>query len=158
MTEKDPEQPERASLDVQTEVHFRLIERLAESEKQHRELLAELPDVVFRLDESGCVRFLNEAWSAQLGYEIDSTLGQDLTEFIHAGDREKWVGLVLPAGKTSEPDRDRVVRFIDKMLIYQMTCSGQENSSFSRMAQPRTLTTIDPLRCSTRALKYLHTC
>ena len=113
MKEKDPEQPERASLDVQTEVHFRLIERLAESEKQHRELLAELPDVVFRLDESGCVRFLNEAWSAQLGFEIDSTLGQELTEFIHRGDREKWVGLVLPAGKTSEPDRDRVVRFID---------------------------------------------
>jgi len=52
--------------DREAEAQYLLIERIAASEKRHREILAELPEIVILLDEEGCIRFVNEAWERLL--------------------------------------------------------------------------------------------
>ena len=61
--------------DVAAEAQYRLIERLAESERRHREILTYLPEVVVRLEADGVISFLNAAWSRILGHEVDDSIG-----------------------------------------------------------------------------------
>ena len=53
--------------DVAAEAQNRLIERLAVSEKRHREILDELPEVVILLDSNGCVDYVSSAWQRLMG-------------------------------------------------------------------------------------------
>ena len=103
----------RVETDIAAEVQYRLVEELAESERRHRELLADLPDIVLRLGESGEVRYVNDAWNSLLGHAVDDVIGTDVTSFILEGDRQKWAGLVLPVGADVREEIDRVVRFHD---------------------------------------------
>jgi PAS domain S-box-containing protein len=72
--------------ELHTQIQYRLIEQLSESEKRYRELVESLYEVVFETDSSGRLTFLNSAWTYHLGYTVIETLGVKLEKLIHADD------------------------------------------------------------------------
>lgn len=89
----DKKQPGSGLIDAATLTNYRLVNRLAESERQHRELLNELPDVVVRLNGEGQITFINQAWHHRFGHDPDEAIGQTLSSFIHAEDRAEFHAL-----------------------------------------------------------------
>ena len=54
--------------ELHTQIQYRLIEQLAESEQRYRQLVENLREIVFRIDNKGNLTFLNFAWKETLGY------------------------------------------------------------------------------------------
>ncbi|MHB9132935.1 MAG: bifunctional diguanylate cyclase/phosphodiesterase [Armatimonadota bacterium] len=59
-------------------------------------ILALLPDVVFQTDTTGHWTFLNQAWTAQLGYPVKESLGTSSLTYLHPDDHEKCFALFVP--------------------------------------------------------------
>ncbi len=49
---------------------------------EHTQLLGQLSSVVMELDETGHIRFLNNAWKTLTGFSIKQSLGRNIMEFI----------------------------------------------------------------------------
>ncbi|MBT9314693.1 PAS domain S-box protein [Leptothoe spongobia TAU-MAC 1115] len=76
--------------ELHTQIQYRLIEKLTESERRYRELVESLREIVFECDRNGCLIFLNKAWTEILGYSTQESLGQQLESFILETDRGTW--------------------------------------------------------------------
>lgn len=74
--------PDEMTNELNTQIHYRLIEKLSESERRYRELVESLREIVFKCDPSGCFTFLNRAWTETLGYNIAESLSQPLSNFL----------------------------------------------------------------------------
>ena len=64
-------------------------EALTASEVKYRSVVENIKEVVFQTDELGHWTFLNPAWTAVTGYEVQSTLGTFFIEYVHEEDREQ---------------------------------------------------------------------
>ena len=60
----------------------RLAEKIAVSERQYRNVVNSLSEVVFRADVDGRWSFLNPAWSAITGHDVHASLGRPFTDFV----------------------------------------------------------------------------
>ncbi|EDV18782.1 uncharacterized protein TRIADDRAFT_62746, partial [Trichoplax adhaerens] len=89
----DPNQQSQADIDneLSTQIQYRLIEKLSESEKRYRTLIENLKEVVFECNASGEFTLLNRAWTVTLGYPIKSSLGKSPQEFLVPEDRTVWI-------------------------------------------------------------------
>ncbi len=76
--------------ELHTQIQYRLIEKLTESERRYRELLGNLREVVFECAADGQLSFVNRAWTETLGYPVQETLGEPLSLFIHPDDQGTW--------------------------------------------------------------------
>ncbi|MDB5959115.1 MAG: hypothetical protein JWP59_409, partial [Massilia sp.] len=65
----------------------RLAEKIAVSERQYRNVVNSLSEVVFRADAKGRWSFLNPAWTAITGYDVAASLGRPFTDFVHPRSR-----------------------------------------------------------------------
>lgn len=63
--------------------------RIDRSEKLHRFLVDASPDIIFILDQSGCVSFINDRLQSLLGLEGKVVLGRHFSRLVHAHDRER---------------------------------------------------------------------
>ncbi len=52
----------------------------------YNDLINQLHEIVFQLDEFGCIRFMNAAWEKITGYTQEETLGRNLQGWIHTDD------------------------------------------------------------------------
>jgi len=68
--------------EVQAQIHYRLIERLSESERRYRALVENLGHPVLQCDLSGRLDYLNSAWYGLTGHDPESSLGRSLVEFV----------------------------------------------------------------------------
>lgn len=81
---------DRATLhELNTQIQYRLIEKLSESERRYRELVESLREIVFKCDPAGGFTFLNPAWAETLGYSIAESLNLPLISFLHPDDRNR---------------------------------------------------------------------
>jgi len=64
-------------------------EVLAENEKQYRNLVNNLREVVFESDAEGRFVFLNQSWQALTGYTTEESLGRSGVDFLHPNDKAK---------------------------------------------------------------------
>ncbi len=99
--------------DLNVEFQYRLIEQLAETRRNSNEVMSFISDVVFRLDSSQKVLFLNKAWETCLGLSIESASGTLMSEHVFDEDRERWEEILQsdpaqPEGVGAEP----VIRFM----------------------------------------------
>ncbi|MBX2865081.1 MAG: PAS domain S-box protein [Leptolyngbyaceae cyanobacterium MAG.088] len=92
--------------ELHTQIQYRLIEQLTESERRYRELVESLREIVFECDLDGCFVFLNKAWTEILGYSIQESLGQSLEDFILDADRDVWRSALL-----QQTEEDLELRF-----------------------------------------------
>jgi len=64
-------------------------EKMLESEGKYRNLLENLPDVIYSLDRNAKVTAVNLPAKSFFGYKIDEVLGKDFSIFIHPEDKER---------------------------------------------------------------------
>ncbi|MFK7845442.1 MAG: ATP-binding protein [Rhodothermales bacterium] len=67
-------------LELQEQVALQAV--IKESENRYRSVVEGIHDVVFKLDASGRVAFVNPAWKTVLGYELNQTIGRHINEFL----------------------------------------------------------------------------
>ncbi len=60
-------------------------ETLRESEEKHRTLLEAIPDIVYKIDPEGVIRFINESIES-LGYRPEELIGKHFSVLIHPDD------------------------------------------------------------------------
>ncbi len=66
-------------------------EALRESEQKYRELIENLNEVVYSMDEKGTVTYLSPGVISFLGYRPEEIIGQTFSEFIHPEDRKRMI-------------------------------------------------------------------
>jgi two-component system, NtrC family, sensor kinase len=80
--------------ELHTQIQYRLIEKLSESERRYRELVESLREIVLKCDQSGCFTFLNRAWTDTLGYNTAESLDRPLTSFLYPEDHDRGLQLL----------------------------------------------------------------
>lgn len=72
----------------------RIQEQLAESEYRYRELVENIPQLVWLSSPDGSVEYFNQRWINYTGIELEKTLGWDWQQVVHPDDQpeaaEKW--------------------------------------------------------------------
>ncbi|MBM4446488.1 MAG: PAS domain S-box protein [Chloroflexi bacterium] len=61
-------------------------EALLESEEKYRDLVEDLPDVVFAVDQNGALTYLSPAVESMTGYSASELMGRTFAEFLHPED------------------------------------------------------------------------
>lgn len=80
--------------DLTTQIQYRLIEKLSESEKRYRDLVENLREIVFKCDRTGKILFLNRAWTKTLGYSVAECNNALLISFIVPGDQQTFAQML----------------------------------------------------------------
>src|SRR5690606_31912867 len=68
---------------TERKIHEKL---LADNEKQYRDLINNLNDVIFETDDKGHFTFLNRAWEDLTGYTVAESIGQRGADFVFQED------------------------------------------------------------------------
>ena len=76
--------------ELHTQIQYRLIEKLTESERRYRELVESLREIVFECDRQSHLTFINKAWTEVLGYSVEDSKGRKLEDFIDQSDTAAW--------------------------------------------------------------------
>jgi len=92
-----PVKAESLLLSVEGVLHKKRLEKAVEqmhlklglSEKRHRFIVENSPDIIYMLDEDGNFSFVNERTSSLLGYSPDEMVGRYFADFIHPEDLER---------------------------------------------------------------------
>ena len=66
----------------------RSAEALDASEVKYRSMVENIKEVIFQMNEFGHWTFLNPAWTAVTGFEVQATIGTFFLEYLHEEDRE----------------------------------------------------------------------
>jgi diguanylate cyclase (GGDEF)-like protein/PAS domain S-box-containing protein len=69
--------------------HVLLTARLEQSERLHRFLVENSPDLIYTLDPNGCFTFTNDRFESLLGYSRDQLKGCHYTAIVHDEDAAK---------------------------------------------------------------------
>ena len=64
-------------------------EALDASEGKYRSVVENIKEIIFQMDEFGQWTFLNPAWTALTGFEVQQTLGTFFLEYLHEEEREQ---------------------------------------------------------------------
>ncbi|AFY32918.1 ATP-binding protein [Calothrix sp. PCC 7507] len=83
-----------ADNELHTQIQYRLIEQISESERRYRELVENLREIVFKCDKSGNITLLNKAWTLTLGYGSAECLNRPIDDYLHAEDRDLWLSFL----------------------------------------------------------------
>jgi PAS domain S-box-containing protein len=94
--------PRSPASEVQTQIHYRLVERLSESERRHRALVESLRDPVLQCDAAGRLEYLNHAWSELTGRDRESSLGRSFLDFVEPADLPRVEKALGAAGAAEE--------------------------------------------------------
>ncbi|WP_051958438.1 PAS domain S-box protein [Janthinobacterium sp. RA13] len=135
----------------------RMAETIAKSEREYRNVVNSLNEVVFRTDVHGAWTFLNPAWHTITGFDAADSLGKSVLQFIDARDRERAAaGLYQLLGGQVDSMRhearyvtsDGNVRWID-------VCARAERDGLGRLAGiTGSLTDITERRLAARELRH----
>lgn len=76
--------------ELQVQTQYALIEKLSKSQQAHTKLMSLLDECIFECDKSFILKYLNPAWSRQLGYNNSDLLGRALPELLHEKSMESF--------------------------------------------------------------------
>lgn len=85
--------------------HQDMQRRLSRSERLHRFLVNNSPDIIFILDQQGCFSFINSKVESLLGYRRSDLLGVHITRIVDAEDQEKARYFFEHAHTTNDSER-----------------------------------------------------
>jgi PAS domain S-box-containing protein len=72
----------------------RVHKEIAESEQRFRNLSDNTPDIIYRLDDKGTIRYVNQAWKEILGHDKATLEGKCLCDFLGTTDRKTFTGTI----------------------------------------------------------------
>ena len=83
--------------DLAVQAHYKLVEKLAESEHRFRELVELQQDIVFRCSTAGILEYVSPSVEDVLGVAAHSCVGIPLTDLLESGDAEaaRQIQLIL---------------------------------------------------------------
>ena len=124
--------------ELHTQIQYKLIDQLSESERRYRELVDNLREIIFKCDLLGNVIFLNRALTATLGYHSEDVKGNPLENIIDPSDRSIWKDILANIVTARVCNVCQEIRFIHQnnsivWLELSMQCSGQVDVSGSLM-------------------------
>ncbi|WP_409026481.1 PAS domain S-box protein [Janthinobacterium sp. SUN098] len=135
----------------------RMAETIAKSEREYRNVVNSLNEVVFRTDLRGAWTFLNPAWHTITGFDAADSLGKHILQFVDARDRERAAaGLAQLLGGQVDSMRHEAryvtrngdVRWID-------VCARAERDGLGQLAGiTGSLTDITERRQAARELRH----
>ncbi len=64
-------------------------EKLAQREREYRQLVNNLREVIFKTDTQGLLTFLNDRWKDYMGYPAYESLGKHFTKYLKAPEKQK---------------------------------------------------------------------
>jgi PAS domain S-box-containing protein len=88
--------------------------RISESEKQYREVVESVREVMFQTDATGRWTYLNRAWEEITGFPVSDTLGDVFLEYVHPEDRERNIQCFTPLIERQKDYCRHTVRFLTK--------------------------------------------
>lgn len=100
--------------EIQAQIYHRFMEEITAVEKRHRDLVENLQEAVFRLNTEGYFIFLNNAWTANLGYAIEDTLNKPLHDFLHPEDRQRVLAMMSAARSAEIIQQHKEIRLYHK--------------------------------------------
>ena len=62
-------------------------------DEQYRDMIQNLPQVVFEIDMNGCWSFLNASWTLFSGFKVDECIGSSYMDYVHPQDRSRCKGV-----------------------------------------------------------------
>jgi PAS domain S-box-containing protein len=74
-------------IDITDRIHFE--RALRESEKKYRELVENINEVVYSIDENGIINYISPVVETFYGYKPSELAGRKFIDFIHEDDRER---------------------------------------------------------------------
>ena len=92
----------------------RLADKIANSERQYRNVVNSLSEVVFRADPRGRWSFLNPAWSAITGYDVGASLGRSFTDYVDPRARDAAFAVFLGIVRGSGDSARHLTRYITR--------------------------------------------
>lgn len=103
-------QQKRIALEQEIEERKKTEANLRKSEEQYRNLIEEINDVVFSVNEQGVITFISPLIAQIAGYAPDDILGRPFIEFIHEDDLVRIQGMFtkLKTGHI-EPSEYRII-------------------------------------------------
>lgn len=69
--------------------HALMTSRLEQSERIHRFMVENSPDLIYTLDQNGCFTFVNSRFESMLGYMREELMGQPYIAIVHEDDVAK---------------------------------------------------------------------
>lgn len=142
-----------SSAELQAQIQYRLVNKLAESERRYRELLENLPEIVLTCDVAGQYIFLNQAWNRVLGHDIKVCLGRSMIEFLHADDQAQcldWLAQIQ-AGQTISGQELRFHHMDGRVLWLEFSARSDGPESISG-----SLTNITPRKQAEQSMLRLN--
>jgi two-component system, sensor histidine kinase and response regulator len=135
----------------------RMAETIAKSEREYRNVVNSLNEVVFRTDVHCAWTFLNPAWHTITGFAIAESMGKSVLQFIDARDRER-AGVDLAQLLAGQVDSMRhEARYITKdgNVRWVDVCARAEHDGQGRLAGiTGSLTDITERRLAARDLQH----
>ena len=135
----------------------RMAATIAKSEREYRNVVNSLNEVVFRTDVHGAWTFLNPAWQAITGFDAADSLGRSVLQFIDARDRERVAaGLSqLLDGKVDSMRHEARYVTCDGGVRWIDVCARAERDGLDRLAGiTGSLTDITERRLAARELRH----
>ncbi len=92
---------------------------LARSEENYRTVIEQLQDVFFRTDSTGLWTFLNQAWTALTGNDVQTTLGTHFLVYVHPSDRATLLDAFRPVTESGAESTRVEVRYFQRTGGYR---------------------------------------
>ncbi|QHE51970.1 diguanylate cyclase domain-containing protein [Pontibacillus sp. HMF3514] len=81
------------SMIVQLQYNMKMMRR---TQKQYKNIVDHISEVVYQIDPKGCWVFLNPAWEKVSGYTVREAIGEHFMSFVHREDRVKLYRMLRP--------------------------------------------------------------
>lgn len=70
-----------------------MAEKIIASERQYRNLVENVSEVIFQMDSEGTLLFLNNVWEKITGFSVAETRGRNFLDFVHIDDFDQAVNV-----------------------------------------------------------------
>ncbi len=87
---------------------------LKESEKNYRNVVDNIKEVIFQTDAAGLWTFLNPAWQEITGFSLKESLGVNFLDYVHPDDRERNAKLFKPLINREKEYCRHTIRYLTK--------------------------------------------
>ena len=117
------------SKELHSQIHYRLVEELSQSERRFRYLVNNIHDLVFSLDWNGVIVFANQAWKDLLGFEVRSVIDMRFTNYLVEDDTRRRIEDFLTnvrslLGNPSSPD----ARTVEPLVLKDVAVRQREGA------------------------------
>lgn len=127
----------------------RMAEKLIASEQQYRNLIENVREVIFQIDDEGCLMFLNPAWEDITLFKIEETLGRNFIDFVHHDDIDQAVSVFQKLCNCDITIYKGELRFYNKkghFCWFELTIQSEVNEATNKLRFTGTLNDVTERR------------